>query len=64
MDYKNKFDLTISAIKDNVERINVHEISTEEFIERYEKPYRPVIIKGITDKWKANYKWTLDVSIL
>lgn len=61
LDYKTKFDSSIEKIKDTAERIHVNDVSVEEFIERYEKPYKPVVIKGITDPWKAQYKWTLEV---
>lgn len=48
--------------QDNCPRIDVHKVSPEEFIEKYEKIYRPVVITGVCNEWKANYKWTLDVS--
>ncbi|XP_071532082.1 bifunctional arginine demethylase and lysyl-hydroxylase JMJD6 [Panulirus ornatus] len=60
LDYKAKFDCSVDKVKDTAERIHVDDVSTEEFIERYEKPYKPVVIKGITEHWKANYKWTLE----
>nr|CAG4634806.1 EOG090X06UY [Alona affinis] len=44
---------------DNVERISVDTVSTEEFIEQYEKPYKPVVIQDVQRNWMANYKWTL-----
>lgn len=46
---------------DNTERISVKDVSPEEFIERFEKPYKPVVIQGITDHWKATEKWNLPV---
>ncbi|KAK8386147.1 hypothetical protein O3P69_010696 [Scylla paramamosain] len=60
LDYKNKFDCSIDKVKDTAERIHVDEVSVEEFIERYEKTYKPVVVRGITDAWKAQYKWTLE----
>lgn len=36
----------------------VRGISREEFIRRYYKPQKPVLIEGLTDDWNA--KWTLD----
>lgn len=50
--------------KDNTERISVKDVSSEEFIQRYEQPYKPVVIQGMTDHWKAVEKWTLPVSWL
>lgn len=32
---------------DNVERINVDKVTSQEFIDKYEKPYRPVVIEGV-----------------
>ncbi|XP_066978262.1 bifunctional arginine demethylase and lysyl-hydroxylase JMJD6 [Macrobrachium rosenbergii] len=60
LDYKNKFDCNVKGFKDGAERIHVNDVSPEEFIERYEKLYKPVVIEGITDNWKARYKWTLE----
>lgn len=36
----------------------VHEITKEEFIRKYYKPKRPVLIEGLTDSW--NDKWRFD----
>ncbi|XP_067618660.1 bifunctional arginine demethylase and lysyl-hydroxylase PSR [Eurosta solidaginis] len=44
---------------DNVDRIKQSEYSCEEFIERYEKPYLPVVIEGCQEGWPAEEKWTL-----
>ena len=38
---------------DTIERINVDSVSFEEFIEKYEKGSRPVIIQGVVNKWKG-----------
>lgn len=59
LDYASTFNLDLKAMKDNVERIHVDDVSPDVFIERYEKLYKPVVIKGCTDKWKACNKWTL-----
>ncbi|CAL1283515.1 unnamed protein product [Larinioides sclopetarius] len=59
LNYAETFNLDLNAVKDNVERINVGEISREAFIEKYERIYKPVVITGCTDHWKACYKWTL-----
>lgn len=44
-----------------MDRIDESKVSTEEFIEKYEKPYKPVIIQGVQNGWKAQYKWTIEV---
>ena len=51
-DFLNRFDLTYK-VNDTLERINQDEVSEEEFIKKYEMPYRPVVIKGVTEKWSA-----------
>ncbi|KAG4075500.1 hypothetical protein HA402_003325 [Bradysia odoriphaga] len=45
---------------DNVERINVNDVSCQEFIDRFEKLYKPVVIDGMQEGWKANQKWTVE----
>ena len=39
---------------DTIERVNVNEISVEEFIDRYERGSRPCIITGVTENWPGN----------
>lgn len=63
MNYKENFDLSYNNTIDHVERIDANKVSLEDFIEKYEKPYQPVIITGVTENWKASYKWTLEVSL-
>ena len=59
MAYYKNFDFDMN--KDNCERISVEKVSPEEFIEKYEKIYKPIVITDACKNWKANYKWTLDV---
>jgi len=59
-DYNNTFDLSWEQVEDGLERINVHEVSPKEFIQRYEAPYKPVAITGVQDDWGATAKWTLE----
>lgn len=56
--YADKFD-EFRNFEDNVERINANDVDCEEFIENFEKPYKPVVITGLQDEWKAQQKWTL-----
>ncbi|XP_045497092.1 bifunctional arginine demethylase and lysyl-hydroxylase PSR [Colias croceus] len=46
--------------KDNVDRIDVNIVPPEEFIEKYEKIYKPVVITNVQTNWRANHKWTLE----
>ncbi|CAG2105671.1 unnamed protein product [Medioppia subpectinata] len=53
------FDLSVNAFEDNVERIDTRDVRPEQFVEKYEKLYRPVVITGASDQWRACHKWTL-----
>jgi len=55
------FDISPSLVKDNVERIDVRKVSLEEFREKYETPYVPVVLTHVQDNWLAEQKWTLEV---
>ena len=55
------FDLNLDSFTDNVPRINCNEISHEEFIEKYERPLKPVVITYFMDSWPAMRRWTLEV---
>ena len=54
------YDLSFDKVDDTVERIHVKDVSLEDFIELYEKPYKPVVIRGAQDEWAATTKWTID----
>lgn len=47
---------------DTIERIHVNDLTVEQFIERYEVGYKPVIIQGVTDNWKGMKEWQIKVS--
>lgn len=57
--YANHFEEYLKC-NDNVERINESEVSPHEFIDKYEKIYKPVVITNVQTAWKANTKWTMD----
>lgn len=57
--YAEVFDLNPTNVVDNVERINANEVSVEEFVEKYERISKPVVITNLTKDWKASHKWTL-----
>jgi histone arginine demethylase JMJD6 len=63
--YYANFDTSTSSFKESasVARIHVNEVSLEEFIEKFERPYVPCVILGATDKWDAQIKWTPQVII-
>ena len=44
--YAEHFDC-FTKFEDNCERIDVHSVSCEEFIEKFEKPYKPVVVLGV-----------------
>ena len=61
LNYAKNFDLSHSTVKDNVPRIDADRVAVEEFIEKFEKPSRPVVILNAQRNWQANEKWTLEV---
>lgn len=58
--YSQSFE-PFKKVIDNVPRLEESTTSPEEFIEKYEKPYLPVVIRGSQDSWKARHKWTVEV---
>lgn len=60
--YKKRFE-SFWDFKDNVDRIEESKVSSAEFIQLYEKPYKPVIIRGVQNDWKAQHKWTIEVNV-
>ena len=60
-EYNRTFDASKSQVKDNVERVDASKVSLDEFREKYEKTYMPVVITHAQDKWMAQKKWTMEV---
>lgn len=52
---------SFTKVQENVDRIDVESVSPEVFVEKYEQPYKPVVIRGLQSNWRASYKWTLEV---
>jgi hypothetical protein len=42
---------------DTIERVHVNDLTVEEFIEKYERGSKPVIIQGVTDTWPGMKEW-------
>lgn len=40
-----------------VPRVHASQLSTAEFVRRYEAPKRPVIVEGLLDEWPATEAW-------
>jgi histone arginine demethylase JMJD6 len=59
LDYARNFEHFLN-FEDNVERIHAPDVDLQAFIDKYEKTYKPVVITGLQEGWKAQQKWTLD----
>ena len=56
-------NFTLLEGQNTVDRISYTQVSTEEFIKRFERPRLPVVIRGSQDSWQASKKWNCEVSI-
>lgn len=45
---------------ESIERVQIDNITPEEFIERFDKPQKPVIIEGMLSGWPGMQKWSLE----
>ena len=44
-------------------REDVRRMSLEDFIEKYENDYKPVVLTHVQDNWQALEKWTVSVCL-
>uniref|UniRef100_A0A8C5CX15 Jumonji domain containing 6, arginine demethylase and lysine hydroxylase n=1 Tax=Gadus morhua TaxID=8049 RepID=A0A8C5CX15_GADMO len=58
--YSDSFDLSHHTVKDNVERVDTLRLTPEEFIQRFERPYKPVVLQNSQESWPARHKWTVE----
>ena len=61
LNYAKNFDVSWEGVNDVIERIHVNDVSPKDFIQKFEAPYKPVVILGVQDSWNALQKWTLEV---
>ena len=59
--YYKTFDVSLDSAPDNIERIDGNHVSVEDFIEYYERPYKPVVIQNTQTDWLTKEKWTIEV---
>ena len=46
--------------RDTIERVHIDSVTMGEFLERYERGSKPVIITGLAERWPAMREWQLD----
>mmetsp|Transcript_13194 Transcript_13194/g.25254 ORF Transcript_13194/g.25254 Transcript_13194/m.25254 type:complete len:486 (-) Transcript_13194:278-1735(-) len=61
MEYRNRGEQPpANQVVTGIDRVHWKDLSLEDFIEKYQKPEIPVIITGLTDKWKGSTTWNLE----
>ena len=61
LEYASTFDLSMAHIQDTIPRVDARMLSAQEFIDQYEKDYKPVVLTHCQVDWQANEKWTKEV---
>lgn len=46
--------------RDTIERVHVDSVTMAEFLERYERGSKPVIITGVAERWPAMSEWQIE----
>lgn len=61
MNLAQRFDLNPEPIakRDILDRINVDIVSHADFVDKYERLLKPVILTNVTKSWPAKDKWTI-----
>ncbi|GAU87498.1 hypothetical protein RvY_00330-2 [Ramazzottius varieornatus] len=60
LNYAKLFAFSLDAFIDNVPRIDATLVPHEQFIEEYERPYEPVVIRNSQLGWKAQTNWNYE----
>ena len=60
-----EFDVSLHPVvqKDSVQRVDVRQISQDEFVEKFDIPKLPVVLTHVQDHWMAKKKWTKEVNM-
>ncbi|XP_002734916.1 bifunctional arginine demethylase and lysyl-hydroxylase JMJD6-like [Saccoglossus kowalevskii] len=58
LNYYKVFDLSCDSVPDKVERVDATKTTKEEFIEQYERHFKPAVIVNNQLDWRATRKWT------
>ena len=45
---------------DPIERVHEKDMSCQDFVNRFERPERPLMIQGLTERWPASKNWTFE----
>lgn len=53
-------DLAEIAKRDFLDRVNVKCVDKQEFIDNYERLFKPVVLTNVTNSWPARNNWTLE----
>ena len=61
LNYAAGLDCSLESVKDNVERIDASLVSHQDFVECYERPYKPVVLLNAQRDWNAVKSWTVEV---
>lgn len=54
--------MDVENLNDTIERVSIDKITVEEFIYKYERGSRPVILTGVAKEWPAWQEWKVSVS--